>query len=650
MKFSFFITSMLAALSASAMQSSFPSVPKVVEVGGEKMVAIELPAAALGVAADGSRAGEEYTPWGYCGDDIKVQIGFSSYSETIKAAIVLTPDMLGPYRNARIMGMRVGISSEASNLSAFLIERPAGNELGVEDFDAVPIRSANLSGTQNIGWKDMIFRVPYQLKEETLLIAGYSATGVCFLGYDGFKANMNGSYICRNGQWGSIYKYLESNGFGTVCIQLLLGGDGMPDNEMAIGDIITKHVEQNRPAVIKGIAINKTTKTPVHNYEVTCELSDGSSYSSTINHIVGINAADTFAIEIPPLTKTGVTPMQLSISKVNGLDDSFPDNNTRVALVDVIEEGCYFPRMVVAEEATSILCGFCPNGILVMESMSSRYPDTFIGIAVHSNDMGNDPMTDPNYEMVQNYFSGNGLPNGIINRKSELSGMPVYFEKYYDSEAGKLSLAGIGIVASKPADGKIKLTTDVTFNTDMSNGSRYLLSYVLLEDSVRGYSQLNYYAGGAYGAMGGWENLPSAVDIDFNMVARGIWDLNGIIGSIPRNIVKKQPVRHEYEITLPKTVQNTNNLRVVAMLLDGANDCEIVQAAVTKPGASSKIDFVASDSADSTPFTVDGAIVLHGDDPVEVYSLQGVRMANGSLAPGLYIARSSSHSAKVLIR
>lgn len=571
-------------------------------------------------------SGDDYVAIGYCIDDIQMQVGFGS-TEELGAAIYVPKEMLSTYAGGEVVGLRIGLADYASNVRTFLIEG--------EDLDATPTFST-VAGEREQGWHEIKFRVPYQISDNDIVV-GYFSTGLNQIGMDGQTAYENAAILNRKGQWGSIYKSAAGSGLGALCIQLLVSG-GMPDAEMSLEKILTKHAEQGEPFSLRVQARNNTTN-PVDNFDVKVTLSDGTT--STHHIVCPVAGAGTAEFDIPmsPIAKTGTMPVQVQLTAVNGAEDADDSNNIVTGTFKVVENGCYFPRIVVAEEATSVLCGFCPRGIMVMESMRERYPDTFIGIAVHLMDMGFDGMAHESYSDLLWYCDNTGLPNSLVNRKYE--GDPLYIEVYYEKEAGQLAVAGIEF--TKPLeikDGKIEINTAVTFASDYSD-AHYRLAYVLLEDDVQGYTQLNTYSGGNYGSMGGWESLPNPVKMAFNDVARGIKDLKGMEGSVPAQIVKKEKYEWSATMDVAKDVV-PENLRVVAMLIDTANNDEIVQAAQIKYVDPAGIIDVEAAVADKVSYSiVGGSVVVDGADSVEVYAANGMRIANESLRPGFYMARAS---------
>lgn len=569
-------------------------------------------------------AEKDYVALGYCIDDIQVQIGFGSQEE-LGAAIFVPKEMLSAYEGGEIVGLRIGIANEASNVKTFLIK---GN-----DINASPTLSTT-AGDRSIGMHDIMFRVPYQIDDD--IIVGYYSTGFNQIGMDGNTPYENASYVNRKGTWGSIYKSAVNNGFGALCIQLLIKG-GMPDAEMSLEKVMTKHAEQGKPFNLRVQARNNTTN-PVNDFDVNVRLSDGTSSSHHVVCPIAPASVAEFEVPMQGVAKTGPMPVQVQITAVNGTADADDTNNTVTGTFNVIEEGCYFPRIVVAEEATSILCGFCPKGIVVLESMRQRHPDSFIGIAVHLNDMGQDDMAHDSYSDFLWYCENTGLPNSMVNRKYE--GDPLLIDTYYDRECGQLAVAGIEF--SKPLkaiNGKVEISTTTTFAADHSNAN-YRLAYVLLEDNIEGYTQKNDYSSGYYGSMAGWENLPSFVDMNFNDVARGIKDLDGMPGSVPSDIVKKQRYQWSATMDIPADAR-PQNMSAVALLLDRNNNDEIVQAAKLKFGAAvGDVESVASSSEEVSFSIENGSVIVPDSQSVELFSANGIRVANHSLTPGIYLVRA----------
>ena len=259
------------------------------------------------------------------------------------------------------------------------------------------------------------------------------------------------------------------------------------------------------------------------------------------------------------------------IAVVNNAVTTDPINCQATALMQK------FHKNIVVEEATGMWCTYCPSGIVAMERLEEKYPDTFIGLALHYNDQ----------LAVDDYVSDlsfpDGFPTGWINRrfycdpmvKIEEDGQTKYtmlnggFETYCLEEMTLPAVAEINVVAKQ--EGKAyRVMSTLCFAMDDVDAD-YRIAYAIIENDVtgEGYYQVNGYSGQSV-EMGGFEDLPATIyDIKFQHVVRQIYDdYQGVVGSVPSEFVGGETYTHEYVIEMPKTVDNIDNVEVVAMLID----------------------------------------------------------------------------------
>lgn len=621
-RFSMIMLAMAMTMGASAQTFRAPA-------EAVRMQAVPVHAAAADDATD------EYVTWGYCIDNIQYSIGLG-YSTTMSAAILINRDDMGAYRDADIVGIRIGVASQSTGVSVFMKTGNADNL----SFDLPDVVKKN-AGSMSTGFHEVMFDSPQKVTDQYIIV-GYTATGENSIGFDGGTVNADACYLNVEGEWGTVYDQAVSGSWGSLCIQLLLAGE-MPEREMKMEKVLTTNVEQNKPFRLEGVVSNLTV-TPVTSYELLYSFNNGTTYTETVEANVAAMEADTFSIEVEqPLTRIGANAVMVKINKVNGEEDSDVSNNAVVQSINCVEEGCYFHRVIVAEESTSVNCGYCPRGIVIMSSLKARYPDRFIGIAIHSPAMGDDPMVVYDYdEYINGLYDDNALPNGIINRKSEYAGDPIMFDKYFEEELSRngLAVADVEIESvSALTDNKIDVKVRTRFGGDYS-GVDYRLAFVLIENQVESYAgQLNYFTGGE--PMGGWENLPSTVYMNFDDVARGIWDFEGVEGSIPSDITKKTDYEYSYTMDLDAKkaiVGKAENLEVVALLVDRISG-EILNA--DKMKIDSTVDGIADAEADDLNIYVnDGRVVVEGDyDSMRVYDVNGIMHDNTDLASGVYIVQ-----------
>lgn len=243
-----------------------------------------------------------------------------------------------------------------------------------------------------------------------------------------------------------------------------------------------------------------------------------------------------------------------------------------------------FHKNIVVEEATGMWCTYCPAGIVAMEELEKRYPDTFIGLALHYNDQ----LAVDDYVMDLSF--PDGFPTGWINRRYYTSPMVQIqedgatrytmldggFETYYLEEMSLPAVAEIDVVAKQ--EGKAyRVMSTLCFAMDDVDAD-YRIAYAIIENDVtgNGYYQVNGYSGQDVD-MGGFEDLPATIyDIEFQHVVRAIYDdYQGVAGSVPTEISGGEKYTHEYLVELPSTVGDAKNVEVVAMLIDMKTDAII---------------------------------------------------------------------------
>lgn len=249
----------------------------------------------------------------------------------------------------------------------------------------------------------------------------------------------------------------------------------------------------------------------------------------------------------------------------------------------------------VIEEGTGMWCQYCPLGIVAFDILSEKYPDTFIGIALHTYPEG-DVLAVSNYAEFVTFPEGN--PSGWINRKYYAE-KPMYpitidktntyttlnggFETHFLQAQSEVAPADITTTANIQ-DGIIEAQTTVRFAVTPAHNN-YRIAYTLTEDNVwqEGYYQANYYSGSKEDVYG-FENLPSKITegMVFNHVARDNFDYwQGIEGSMPEVINLGEEILYEKSFDLPTSVLNTNNIHLISMLVD-MNTGEIVNANITR--------------------------------------------------------------------
>lgn len=192
---------------------------------------------------------------------------------------------------------------------------------------------------------------------------------------------------------------------------------------------------------------------------------------------LSLGKGDKLEFELPSALHVdyGETVEYQVVAEVNGFMTTDPVKCHATALM------YKFHKNIVVEEATGMWCTYCPAGIVAMEELEDRYPDTFIGLALHYND----PIAVNDYVMALSF--PDGFPTGWIDRKyytqpmkeTQEDGVVKYtmlnggFETYYLQELTTPAVAEVSL-ASEPVGNTLQITADVRFAMDLNDADYQL--------------------------------------------------------------------------------------------------------------------------------------------------------------------------------
>ena len=321
------------------------------------------------------------------------------------------------------------------------------------------------------------------------------------------------------------------------------------------------------------LTVKNTGSNPITN--LTLNWNDGTDHSVTVNKSLAIGATSTVnhptTVQFSSVVEKNLA---LSITAVNGNPDPNPSNNLGAIKFNTVSQAS--PKKVFFEEGTGTWCGWCPRGMVAMAYMDTTYPNEFIGVAVHNQD----PMVLTEYDDGANFSSFPGLNVDRVVKGADVNQSVMVT----NLNARKTLTTPVSLEASGSVSGSnITINANATFRTVFANAN-YRLGIIISEDDVHGtgasYNQRNYYSGGANGAMGGFESLPSSVpaaQMVYDHVGRAILGgYSGQDGSVPAVIADGQTVEYTFNYTVPAT-SNINNMHAVMILIDQDNG-EIVNS------------------------------------------------------------------------
>jgi thiol-disulfide isomerase/thioredoxin len=356
---------------------------------------------------------------------------------------------------------------------------------------------------------------------------------------------------------------------------------------------------------------------------LTIDWNDGTSHSQVIN--VSIAPFATLDVTHPTALNYAAAvekTIAVNITAVNGGVDADVSNNTGSKLFNSLSQAS--PKKVVIEEGTGTWCGWCPRGAVAMDQMYQNHPNDFIGIAVHNGD----PMTVTEYD---NGTDLSGYPGCNVDRALlDESVSANLFESYYQERISLAVPAGLSMTVSGTTNKTINVSA--TFRTVFASAN-YRLGVVIIEDNVTGttsaYNQTNFYAGGANGAMGGYESLPNpvpAASMVYDHVGRALLGgFSGQANSVPTTITDGLAASYTFNYTIPST-SNSANMSAVALLIDNATG-EIVTAEKTSLSAAN-VNELETIGLNVYPNPASGAVNVsfeanNGDFVITLTDLQG---------------------------
>jgi len=553
--------------------------------------------------------------FGYSGNAITSGVGMGQPAE-VSAAIRIPASLAGLYAGKTVSKIRIGLFENCTNVSVWIRDSLAGDDI-----------VAQTVGDAGQGWTEATLSTPYTISSNDFYI-GYTATGDAYqIGFSGNAAS-DGCWLWNSDDGWANY---TGQNWGSLCIQAMIGLQG--DEVLALRPESMPKSIQSAPGRDMAIRcmVGNYSSVEVTSVKVVCRIGNQAPVEQTISTSIASMKIDSIAIPIDAIASAGIYTLSVNIPEINGQPNPL-DTISLNSEIQILEQS--FPRKVVMEEGTATGCGECIGGEVSRAAMKEKYPDTFIGIAVHVDD----PMAVEVYSDYLMYDFISFLSGSVIDRKLDLIGDPYYVEDYYQSEIGRTPLAGIQLTGGFADTDKkaINLKTATTFGVS-ADSANFRLAYVLIENGITGYDQQNAYSG-TVTDMSGYENKPRVItDMVFNDVARGIYsDPTGIESSLPASITAMTPIEHTFTIDLPDAVIDKDSLEVVVLLLNAVTG-EIENAdkiAVTDIYNPTALVPPLTDAAKVYVSNRNVCIESNVTETIDIYSVSGMKMYSATKTPG----------------
>ena len=227
---------------------------------------------------------------------------------------------------------------------------------------------------------------------------------------------------------------------------------------------------------------------PVASYRYTATVNGKVVEEKEVKLTEPISAGDngTLLVKVPTFNQLGDQQLVCNITHVNGKpnETTFSSSTLDITVLTKVPT-C----RVVFEDYTAMWCQYCPRATAIMEYLTKKHPDDFIGIAVHQGDK----VAIGGYKTpVVGKF---GLPYVWASRRAKVSGYTG--EELYQQAKAIGAMMDIDVKAEWNASGNgINVQSTTTFRTNLSNAN-YALAYVVVEDGMHNasWSQANSYDG-----------------------------------------------------------------------------------------------------------------------------------------------------------
>lgn len=481
--------------------------------------------------------------WGY-GDGQNVAGGIgASTSSTWTAAIKMPRHIVDTYAGSTISAVRFAVygnNQSVKNCSYFITT------------DIKSIQNPITVGNLTMGWHEYQLDEPVTIEAGQELYIGYTCTGI----YPIALVDGEGSEgTCVAGSGSNFDDYGTIDGYNWVLgVQAQVTNDHFPASLLWQGVKEVK-VESDKDCPIS-FNLQTATPTAVTSYDAELRVRDEVVSTQHVEcdlHDTGAATSVSFTL---PAQAVGSYQYTVAVTAING--ETLASPVTAGGTLTVVKY--LILRKQVIEECTGTWCGWCVRGLVGMREMREKYPDSFIGIAVH----GSDAYSTTTYNGLLNRISG--YPSAFINREKSIGTNPSEMEAAFRAEDPTAD-GEVKIIEARFTDAshsKLDVKVQTRFALDYSIET-YRLAFVVIEDYLRD-AQSNYYSGGSYGPMGGFENQGSYAQVDLMDVARDIRNYTGLQGSVPSQITAGEVYEYTYTYTLPGTIKNLDNVSIVALL------------------------------------------------------------------------------------
>ena len=447
---------------------------------------------------------------------------------------------LAAYTGMKIVGVQIGLAEEATGIEV----RLKSNLLGTPFFKQEV-------GNGHAGWNTFLFDAPVEIPATTIFTE-YAFDPKPGAHPVGVSADDLGNAMYEKDAVDVDMWYSDGAGFNfgstRLAFRLILSEDTEMPADLRILNMEQAIVLSGTHIKTTGI-IENTSCHPISNYTLKYKIDDNPVQTRLVNQSLKYGERTFFSLDIEDEFVPGSHELRVWVGEVDGQPDAvFANSNYYVTtpLTFNIAGDKSFPRTHVAMANVDAYCPFSYVYNEVQETVEKSGIYDCIFINNHIQCMGPDPMAD-----VVGTKGGGSTPNLYVNG--------IHYDNYESlsyliSSYDQTSLAKIEGKASFTADKK-QIIVNTTTSFAYPGNNNYRIDYVLVDENYGPFEEVG--------------------DDVFNHVTRGIYHTSNGVVTTPYS--PDMPQACCYAIPLLENVHDTDNLHVVAMLIDDKSG-EIVNA------------------------------------------------------------------------
>ncbi len=436
--------------------------------------------------------GENKMWWGYYSDadaeSINNNIG--GKAGTIDVGIWVTASQ--PFvRNKSLTALRIWLGKDVAAISddvKIWISKTLPTDISACEYvQTVPVSSLMQ------GKNEIKLTTPFVFNNTGILV-GYTFT----ISKKAYPV-MSGGDDAANAFWyrsGDQWKDFKSYGYGKLGIQLLLEGDGFPNNQATPTDFKPAVVESGKSVYIP-IKITNGGKDPITCIAYTLS-SNGSDSSEQMVQTGSIPYGTTAKVNVKfdADTHVGKANKTLTITKVNGYPNTAQKKTATGALTTVAILKTW-PRNVLIEEFTTESCVYCPEAAKGLAAFLDSNPDKVdrVALACHHAGFYTDWLTVAASESYTWFYNSRSTyaPAFMYDRFAWDKNSPVVgrgdYQQYVDARIAEPSYVGITLSADVDSSKeKINVTVSCERGWDFSTTPARITLF-LTEDNITAESQ-----------------------------------------------------------------------------------------------------------------------------------------------------------------